>query len=62
MQPGWRREKKRATSRLRALASFFSRRQAPRIYNSAYHKLKLGIAEVTVALLTQGQNLPMITL
>jgi hypothetical protein len=26
--------------------SFFSRRQAPRIYNSACHKLKLGIADL----------------
>jgi AraC-like DNA-binding protein len=32
-------------SRLRALSELFFRRQAPRVYNSACHKLKLGIAD-----------------
>jgi hypothetical protein len=36
--------------------SFFSRRQAPRVYNSACHKLKLGIAEGMGAIIFSGQN------
>jgi hypothetical protein len=41
---GWRRKKRERLSRLRALSELLFRRQAPLVYNSACHKLKLGIA------------------